>query len=267
MTPQNKAAAGRRLKTNGEGTAIKQFVNFFIGLKRLPAEARITLKLPKAQGTDTYCWRPEEVVAIHEFTGANSDLAWLHALVVTLTYTGLRIGEATDLRWSDIVFASDTVTLVDESTSARRNPSRDPRTTKGGRNRSFPLHPELRPVLEALPRLSDGYVFHGPLGGRLKADTVRNVLIRDVLGPLSERFPTPSGETGFASGRLHSFRHFFCSLCANRNVPQQMVMCWLGHLDSKLVAHYYHLHDEEAQRQMQKIQLTGSDMTSGRSGV
>ena len=27
------------------------------------------------------------------------------------------------------------------------------------------------------------------------------------------------------------------------------------------------LHDEEAQRQMQKIQLTGSDMTSGRSGV
>ena len=60
-----------------EGTAIKQFINFFVGLKRLPAEARITLKLPKAQGTDTYCWRPEEAVAIHEFTRANPDLAWL----------------------------------------------------------------------------------------------------------------------------------------------------------------------------------------------
>jgi len=246
-----------------EGTTIKQIVNFFISKKRLPAESRIALKLPKPQGTDTYCWRIEEVLAILDFTKVNPELAWLHPLVMTLTYTGLRIGEAINLRWNDIRFANDTIHLVDESTSSRRKSDRELRTTKGGRDRCFPLNPELRPVLEAMHHAADGFVFHGPLSGRLKADTVRNILIRNVLKPLSKKFPTQSGEIGFQDGRLHSFRHFFCSLCANKNVPQQTVMRWLGHQDSKLVAHYYHLHDDEAQRQMQKIQLTGRAIASG----
>ncbi len=248
-----------------EGNTIKQIVNFLISKKRLPAESRIALKLPKPQGTNTYCWRIDEVLAILDFSKSSPELAWLHPLLMTLTYTGLRIGEAISLRWSDIRFAHDTIHLVDESTSSRRKPERERRTTKGGRDRSFPLNPELRPVLEAMSRNTDGYVFHGPLGGRLKADTVRNILIRDVLKPLANQFPTPGGEFGFKDGRLHSFRHFFCSLCANNNVPQQMVMRWLGHRDSKLVAHYYHLHDEEAQRQMQKIQLRGSGVATDSS--
>ena len=238
-----------------EGTTIKQVVNYLISLKKLPSDARLTLKLAKPQGTDTYCWRTEEVQAILDFTNTQAELSWLHPLLMTLTYTGLRIGEAISLRWSDIDFTSATIHLVDESTSARRPSKREVRTTKGKHDRSFPLNSELRPVLEAMPQHVDGYVFHGPLGGRLKADTVRTVLIREVLTPLSDRFPTLEGEVGFKDGRLHSFRHFFCSLCANKNVPQQMVMRWLGHRDSKLVAHYYHLHDEEAQRQMEKIQL------------
>jgi integrase len=245
-----------------EGTTIKQIVNFFISKKRLPAESRIELKLPKPQGTDTYCWRTEEVLAILDFMKTKAELSWLHPLLMTLTYTGLRIGEAISLRWSDIRFANETIHLVDESTSSRRKTERELRTTKGGRDRSFPLNPELRPILVNMPQHADGYVFHGPLGGRLKADTVRNVLIREVLKPLSVRFPTPEGEVGFKDGRLHSFRHFFCSLCANKNVPQQMVMRWLGHRDSKLVAHYYHLHDEEAQRQMEKIQLQQTGIAS-----
>jgi integrase len=62
-----------------------------------------------------------------------------------------------------------------------------------------------------------------------------------------------------ASGRLHSFRHYFCSRYANSGVPEQVVMAWLGHADSKMVRHYYHLHDDEAQRQMKRLQfLSGS---------
>ena len=95
----------------------------------------------------------------------------------------------------------------------------------------------------------DGLVFHGPLGGKLKPDTVRNALIREVLKPLSKQFPAAAEEVGFADGRLHSFRHYLCSTCANRNVPEQVVKEWLGHSDSKMVRHYYHLHDDEAQRQ------------------
>jgi integrase len=110
--------------------------------------------------------------------------------------------------------------------------------------------------LEAIKRHTDGYVFHGPRGGRLKPDTVRRTLVREVLTPLATQFPSPEGEVGFIDGRLHSFRHFFCSLCANRGVPQQVVMRWLGHTSSDMVQLYYHLHDEEARRQMRRITLS-----------
>jgi integrase len=96
-----------------------------------------------------------------------------------------------------------------------------------------------------------------PLGGKLKPDTVRNILIRELLTPLSPQFPAPEGEVGFLNGRLHSFRHYFCSICANRGVPEQVVMEWLGHADSNMVRHYYHLHDDEAQRQMKRLDFLG----------
>ena len=34
-------------------------------------------------------------------------------------------------------------------------------------------------------------------------------------------------------------------------------MLWLGHRDSKMVRHYYHLHDDDAQRQMSKFKSVG----------
>jgi integrase len=91
----------------------------------------------------------------------------------------------------------------------------------------------------------------------LSPDIARRTLIKEALTPLSQQFPTPEGETGFKDGRLHSFRHYFCSVCANTGIPEQVVMQWLGHRDSLMVRHYYHLHDEEAQRQMQRVNFVG----------
>lgn len=39
-------------------------------------------------------------------------------------------------------------------------------------------------------------------------------------------------------------------------------MKWLGHRNSRMVKHYYHLHDEEAQRQMKKLSFTGNHQQS-----
>jgi hypothetical protein len=35
-------------------------------------------------------------------------------------------------------------------------------------------------------------------------------------------------------------------------------MEWLGHRDSKMVAHYRHLRDEDSQRKMQQIDFLGT---------
>lgn len=75
--------------------------------------------------------------------------------------------------------------------------------------------------------------------------------------PLKKRFPVEDGEQGFINGRIHSFRHYFCSVCSNSGVPEQVLMRWLGQRSSKMVRRYYHLHTEESKSQMSKINPLG----------
>ncbi|HLJ97482.1 MAG TPA: hypothetical protein VKU02_30260, partial [Gemmataceae bacterium] len=41
------------------------------------------------------------------------------------------------------------------------------------------------------------------------------------------------------------------------DVPEQLLMAWLGHQDSEMIRHYYHLRHDEARRQMAKIPFLG----------
>lgn len=216
-----------------EVNIVKQIVAFLIAEKRLPASARIDLPLRKPQGTDTHCWTKDEVIAILEYTRARPKLLWLYVLLATLAYSGMRIGEAIGLRWRNVDLATGIIKVVDDSTTGRAKGG-SAQTNKGGRDRSFPIHDELMPILQGIPKHADGYVFHSPRGARLKTDTIRIILVRDVLAPLAPSFPTPEEEPGFADGRLHSFRHSFCSLYAIEGTSQQVVMQWLGHRDSRV---------------------------------
>ncbi|WP_390881380.1 tyrosine-type recombinase/integrase [Thalassoroseus pseudoceratinae] len=119
----------------------------------------------------------------------------------------------------------------------------------------------MKAVLETKPR-SGREIFHGPRGGKLKPDTVLNILKRDVLRPLAERLS--NGVTPrIDEGGVHSFRHYFCSVSASSGVPEQIVMRRLGHSSSEMVQRYYHLHDEEAKRQMSRLNFL--EISGGRS--
>jgi integrase len=150
-----------------------------------------------------------------------------------------------------------TLRVVDNTRSAVGRDDRTVTSTKTHRDRVLPVHPELLKVLQGLPHHDDGRVFHGPLGGKIKPDKVRTTLLKHVLEPLQAKFPGQAGQRSLVDGRLHSFRHFFCSKCARDGVDQLTVKTWLGHRDSRMVAHYYHLHDEDAQRQMHKLNSVG----------
>jgi len=60
---------------------------------------------------------------------------------------------------------------------------------------------------------------------------------------------------GFKDGYVHSFRHFFCSQCANSGVPEQMLMSWLGHRSSRMIRRYYHTHDDASINAMKNVQF------------
>ncbi len=239
-----------------EANTIKQIFKWLIRSGHLPTCKPIELPLEKAHGTSTYCWTPEEVAAMLEHCQKNLDLFWLQGVIIGLACTGLRIGELASLRWNDLDLEDGTIRLTDETTRAKKNKG-PRRTTKTHQGRSFPIHPDFLKILKELPQKGP-QVFYGPRGGRLKPDTVRRLLISEVLEPLSERFQDGVDEISFIDGRLHSFRHYFCSTCANSGIPQQMVMRWLGHRSSQMVRHYYHLHDSEAKRRMSQLNFLGT---------
>jgi integrase len=79
----------------------------------------------------------------------------LRALVITLLYTGARVGEALWLDWRDVDLNRGHVIFpVDES---------DGRRTKNNESRGVPLHPRLRAALANLPH-REGEVFRRPDG-------------------------------------------------------------------------------------------------------
>lgn len=238
-----------------ELTAIVQAHKWLRTEKHLLDVEPLRLTIRKQESQRAYCYRREEVDAMLELCRSRADLAWLEAVIIGLACTGLRISELASLRWTDFDFKLGMLTLTDESGQAQKS-TRGNRELKSSRSRKLPIHPVLHASLKTLSR-QDQYVYHGPRGGRLKPDTVRQILVREVIQPLAARFPSLPDEQGFEDGRLHSFRHYFVSVCANNNTPERVTMEWLGHKDSEMVRHYYHLHDEEARRQMEKLDLIG----------
>lgn len=222
----------------------------------------LRLAIKKVQGQRAYCYREVEVTAMLELCDSNPKLSWLGNMIVALAWTGLRISELASLRWSDVDLEKQWLSIADESGLTPRE-GRELRSTKNGQARGLPIKGELLARLTKMRRSGD-HVFYGPRGGRLKPDTARRILIREVLEPLEKRFPSQPQEQGFKDGRLHSFRHYFASLCANSGVPEAVVMAWLGHQDSEMVRHYYHLKNEEAHRQMERLTTESGKRLAGR---
>lgn len=243
-----------------ECTLLKQIVKWFIEQGLLSATQRINLTLHRSSESDTYCYTREQVAAMIDFCNSTQSLQWLAVLITALAATGLRIAEAIGLRWSDVDLVNNIITLSDNRRSGQRQKKKDIRTTKGRRSRRIPIYRGLHRVLASLPHHLDNHVFHGPRGGTLKADTVRNILVRDVLTPLSAKFPTHPGDIGFIDGRLHSFRHYFVSQCFLGGVSEGEIREWVGHADSRIVERYRHLSDDDAQRKMRQLNLLETNL-------
>lgn len=239
-----------------ELTTVKQAIGWFTAERYLPATTSIKLRLRKPEGTSTRCWTEAQIQAVLNHCSSHAELRWLGDVVLMMALTGLRISEVRDLRWSDLDLGVEggLILLKDESWNPRRS-GESKRTLKSGRCRSFPIHEKLLVMLNDLKRSDNGAVLGGPRGRRLKPDRVRQRLIDRVLEPLAANAENPEFAAEFRELRPHGLRHFFCSLCANQGVPEQLVMRWLGHSASKMVRHYYHVHDHEAARQMQRLEV------------
>lgn len=251
-----------------EACVIRTVQRHLVKAGLLPPDAVIRVELAKPSASDRYCYTTEQVAAMVAHCRNTPKLFWLGQVIIALATTGMRIGELADLRWHDIDMVRDTLTLPDNSRSGTRHGRQNARTTKGGYTRTLLIHRDLNAVLVDMPRRADGRVFSGPKGGILKPDTVRNVLVREVITPLVSHFSDSTDDAeanGFATARLHSFRHYFVSTAADSGTPEQMLMSWLGHKSSDMIRRYYHNRPEVARPFMERLNLLGAASTASQS--
>jgi len=241
-----------------EVVTLKQIVKWLVAERLLPSGSEIRIKLKKPSETTTYCYTHEEVTAMLDHCRKDASLGWMLDVITILSRTGMRISELASARWDDIQGDFAYWVMPDESLKGTAEERRTGRTNKGRRTRRVPIHQNVRDVLVRLEhrRRPDGRIVRGPFGGVLKPDRVRIVLQRDVLTPLSGKVPSRPGGRSILDGRLHSFRHYFCSLCATSGVSERVLMSWLGHADSEMIRRYYHLQDDESRRRMDALRFS-----------
>ncbi len=238
---------------------VKSLVKWLIEEKKLPADCEIKLRLRRPQDSDTYCYSSDEVSRMVKHCTISPHLKWLGHVILALAHLGVRISELVGLRWSDIHLESGMIHIADERSSRRKGKAGTARTTKGRRSRSIPIHPRLRKAIESLGPNSSGFVFRDANGKALCPGRVLKLFIREVIEPLKNEFPTPAGENGFEHGRLHSFRHFFCSQAFLGGASEGEIREWLGHANSRMVERYRHLRNEDAQRRMAQIEFLAEE--------
>ena len=151
-----------------------------------------------------------------------------------LAYTGMRVGEATALRWSDINEHAMEIRVVRAQWRGKVG------TTKTDSVRTVPLHPELQRALlahrqrllaEQAPGLVDGWVFPSRRTGKLMSTTAfrKPLLAALQRAQLDLRFT------------VHGFRRTFNNLVRRATKDGVVVRAMTGHVSESMTEHYSHV--------------------------
>jgi len=152
----------------------------------------------------------------------------LKPLVLLVINTGLRRGEALSLKWEDIDFEHDILTVKAQN-------------AKSGKTRHLPLNREAIEVLTKWREQENGtsYVFAKKNGSRF---TEVKTAWRQLLK-----------KAGITNFRFHDLRHHFASRLVMAGVDLNTVRELLGHSDYKMTLRYAHLAPEHKREAVSRL--------------
>ena len=174
-------------------------------------------------------------------------------MFATLAFTGIRIGELQQLRWEDIDLERNVIHVHCGGSDNRPKDKED---------RFIPVHAsKLKPVLLSLLKKSE-------LAFLMPND--RKVSSKKLRAYVKELYK----QCGFQSPwqyKLHTFRHFFASYCAQQALSYKYVLEWMGHSSSAILDMYFTMNDRHAQAAMNSMSFNGTQTENrtvlGQSGA
>ena len=164
---------------------------------------------------------------------------WLHPILMTFQFTGMRRGEMTKLEWADIDLQRRFLLVRSRKQSQSKQEIR----------RRIYIADGLMDTLQAQREISGDqrWVFPGPEGKRLKVDTLGETFRRMVKG------------TEFEGLGFHCFRHSLASNLAAKGVDQRIIDRILGHQTEGMRQRYQHLFPEQMEEAFKSISLFKSN--------
>jgi len=137
-------------------------------------------------------------------------------LAELLAYSGMRLAEATALRWGDVDFTRGQFTVTGGD-----------KGTKNHEARAVPLFPSLRTYLE-----------------RRREEATADALVNPIASA-RRAMASACAKAGLPEFTHHALRHFFVSNAIEQGVDFKTIAAWVGHKDGGvLVAKTYgHLRD------------------------
>ncbi|WP_266213802.1 tyrosine-type recombinase/integrase [Paraliomyxa miuraensis] len=136
---------------------------------------------------------------------------------------GLRCGEMSGLRWSDIDFTQNKLTVARAMWRGQEGP------TKGRKRRTIPLAARLQPALAQYRGIGDGSVLRSAIGTAPQSDAIRDYLV------------AAQEAAGFKPKGPHILRHTFCSHLAMAGKPVRAIQKMAGHASITTTERYMHL--------------------------
>jgi integrase len=216
-------------------TIIKQMFRWAARNRRLPANPLEHARLDEPGESEQPVFTAADVSLLLQ--GADPHE---RAIYTFLAYTGARFGEARDVTWDDLLLKDGKHGFV----VIRRGGSGT--TTKSRRSRRIPIHPELRKVLDQLPRHSTSRrLFHARPSEKYPSGD-GPIDERRILRGLKRLCVTLELAKG-DSYMLHKFRHFFASMLASQQVSYKYALEFMGHSSSRVLDLYYTMYDPVAE--------------------
>lgn len=161
-------------------------------------------------------------------------------------YTGMRLGDAANLRWSSVDLERSVIRF------------RPLKTRRYGRDLSIPIHPSLKDELVRHRREAPGSEWVcgvlRELYGRSRGLVGRQMKLLFTRAGITLTAPNEGGRRRAPSlGTYHALRHTFITRAAQAGVPQMIVREIVGHSNAETTRLYEHADDETMARAIESL--------------
>ena len=205
----SKATANRHLATLKNMFTVAAQVERWIDRKVL--ERVRECKIPKEKPTRCRYLLPKELARL-----VSCAVGHLKAMIILAAFTGMRKGEIFSLKWAQVDFEREIITLLATN-------------TKDGEPREVPILGPVADALSELPRhIGSDYVFVNPDTGKPYTD-------------IKKAWHTALRKAKIEDFRFHDLRHTFSSHLKQNGVELKDIGKILGHSSTEMTQRYAHI--------------------------